>query len=315
MSKAKILIVDDDPDIRDVLNLTLTQEGYDVLEAENGKVGVDLLKEKAPNLIIVDYNMPVLNGPGLCAAVKKDILLSHLPIIMLTGKSDVTDKISGINAGADDYVVKPFEPQELLARIKMILRRSERDLDANPLTRLPGNVSIMGDLQNRIDKKAPFAVAYADLDKFKAFNDKYGFRSGDEVIRETARLLIRAVQELGNTDDFIGHIGGDDFVFVTTPDKAETICQKVVDDFEKLSPSFYNDEDRAAGFIISKDRKGVEQKFGLLSISIAIVTNEKRTLSHVAQIAEIGAELKEMAKAINRSSFVKDKRSDSRPTE
>lgn len=313
MSKTKILIIDDDPDIRDVLNLTLTEEGYDVLEAENGKVGLDLLREKAPNLVIVDYNMPVMNGPSLCAAVKKDILLSHLPIIMLTGKSDVTDKISGINAGADDYVVKPFEPQELLARIKMIVRRSERDLDANPLTRLPGNVSIMGELQNRIDKNAPFAVAYADLDKFKAFNDKYGFRNGDEVIRETARLLIRAVQESGSPDDFIGHIGGDDFVFVTTPDKVEAVCQKIIDAFEKVAPNFYTPEDRAAGFIVSKDRKGVEQKFGLLSISIAIVTNEKRTLSHVAQIAEIGAEVKEMAKAINRSSFVKDKRSDARP--
>jgi diguanylate cyclase (GGDEF)-like protein len=315
MAKTKILIVDDDPDIRDVLTLTLTEEGYDVIEAENGQLGLDLVRNKAPNLVIVDYNMPVMNGPTLCAAVKKDILLSHMPIIMLTGKSDVTDKISGINAGADDYVVKPFEPQELMARIKMILRRSERDLDANPLTRLPGNVSIMGEMQNRIDKKNLFAVAYADLDKFKAYNDKYGFRHGDEVIRDTARLLIRAVQELGNPDDFIGHIGGDDFVFITSPDKVELISQKVVDEFEKLSPGFYTEEDRAAGFIISHDRKGAEQKFGLLSISIGIVTNEKRTLSHVAQIAEIGAELKEMAKAINRSSFVKDKRSDARPAE
>jgi diguanylate cyclase (GGDEF)-like protein len=310
MPKAKILIVDDDPDIRDVLNLSLTQEGYDVLEGANGEEGLALIKSKAPNLLVVDYNMPKMDGPTLCAAVRKDILLSHMPIIMLTGKGDMTDKISGINAGADDYMVKPFEPEELLARIRMIIRRSERDLDANPLTRLPGNVTILNEIQARIDKKKPLAVAYADLDKFKAYNDKYGFTRGDEVIRETARLLIRAVQELGHPDDFIGHIGGDDFVFLTTPDKVEIIAQKIIDAFEKLSPEFYSDEDKAAGYIVGKDRKGIEQKFGLLSISIGIVTNEKRELTHVAQLSEIGAELKEAAKAINRSSFVKDKRSD-----
>jgi diguanylate cyclase (GGDEF)-like protein len=312
MTKVKIIVVDDDPDIRDVLNLTLTEEGYEVLEAGDGEEGLALIKTKAPNLVIVDYNMPKMDGPAMVAIVKKDILLSHMPVIMLTGKGDVSDKVSGINAGADDYMVKPFEPPELLARIKMILRRSERDLDANPLTRLPGNVSILNELQERIEKKIPLAVAYCDLDKFKVYNDKYGFQHGDEIIRETARLLIRSTQELGNPNDFIGHIGGDDFVIVTTPDKADAIGQKVIDDFEKMAPSFYNDVDRAAGFIVGKDRKGVEQKFGLLSISIGVVSNEKRELTHVAQIAEIGAELKEAAKRLERSSIVKDKRGDLR---
>jgi diguanylate cyclase (GGDEF)-like protein len=308
MVKARIIVIDDDPDIRDVLNLTLSAEGYEVLEAPNGAEGLKLIKAKNANLVIVDYNMPVMNGPCLCAAVKKDILMSHLPIIMLTGKGEVTDKVLGINAGADDYMVKPFEPPELLARIKMILRRTERDLDANPLTRLPGNVSILNELQTRVDKKAPMAVAYIDLDKFKVYNDHYGFSHGDEVIRETARLLIRSMQELGTSSDFIGHIGGDDFVIVTSPDKVEEICKKIVDEFEKVAPSFYNETDRAAGFIIGKDRKGIEQKFGLLSVSIGIVTNEKRELTHVAQIGEIGAELKEAAKRIERSSYTKDKR-------
>jgi len=254
-----------------------------------------------------------MNGPTLTGIIKKDILMSHLPIIMLTGKSEVIDKVSGINAGADDYIIKPFEPQELLARIKMILRRTERDLEANPLTRLPGNVSILNELQNRIEKKVQLAVAYIDLDKFKVYNDKYGFRHGDEVIRDTARLLIRSTQELGNTEDFIGHIGGDDFVVVTTPDRVDAICEKVISEFEKKAPSFYNEDDRAAGFIVGHDRKGVEQKFALLSVSIGVVTNEKKELNHVAQISEIGAELKEAAKRIERSSYIKDKRTDTRP--
>ena len=314
MPKARIIVIDDDPDIRDVLSLTLTEDDYEVLEAPNGEEGLNLIKNKAPNLVIVDYKMPKMDGPTLCSIVKKDILMRHLPIIMLTGKGDVSDKVSGINAGADDYMVKPFEPQELLARIKMTLRRTQRDLEANPLTRLPGNVSILNELQSRIEKKLPLAVAYIDLDKFKVYNDKYGFSHGDEVIRETARLLIRAVQELGNPDDFIGHIGGDDFVFVTTPDKIDALCQKIIAEFEKISPTFYNEADRAAGFIIGRDRKGVEQKFALLSVSIGVVTNEKRMLTHVAQIGELGAELKEAAKSIERSSYVKDKRSDNRNT-
>lgn len=314
MLKNKIIIIDDDPDIRDVLSLTLTEEGYEVLEAKDGAEGLSLIKDKSPNLVIVDYNMPKMDGPTMVAAVKKDILLSHLPIIMLTGKSDVSDKVSGINAGADDYMVKPFEPQELCARLKMILRRSEHDLDANPLTRLPGNVSILNELQSRIEKKVPIAVAYVDLDKFKVYNDKYGFRHGDEVIRETARLLILATQSLGNPDDFIGHIGGDDFVVVTSPQKVDEICQKIIDDFEKMAPNFYTEEDRRAGYIVGKDRKGTEQKFGLLSVSIGVVTNERRELTHVAQIGEIGAELKEAAKKMERSNFIKDKRGDERTT-
>jgi len=308
MSSARVIVIDDDPDIRDVLVLTLAEEGYDTIEAENGQQGLEFIKTKNPNLVIVDFKMPVMDGPTMCAIVKKDILLAHIPIIMLTGKGDVTDKVSGINAGADDYMVKPFEPTELLARIKMILRRSERDLDANPLTHLPGNVSILNELQTRIDKNQPLAVAYADLDKFKAYNDKYGFGHGDDVIRETARLLIRTVTELGNPSDFVGHVGGDDFVFVSTPDKVDPICEKVVEEYEKMTPGFYNEEDKAAGYIVSKDRKGVEQRFGFIGVSVCVVTNEFRPITHVAQISEIGAELKKAAKAYERSAYVKDKR-------
>src|SRR3989338_6736891 len=159
----KILVVDDDPDIRDILKITLAEENYEVLKVGGGRV---------------------------CRQVKKDILLRPLPIIMVTAKGDISDKVGGIDAGADDYVVKPFEPKELLARIRMILRRTASDLEANPLTRLPGNISILNELSRRLENKTLFAVCYLDLDKFKAYNDKYGFEHGDEVIRETARIII-----------------------------------------------------------------------------------------------------------------------------
>ncbi len=306
----KILIVDDDPDIRDILKITLSEENYEVLEAADGEEALKAIEAKPLDLVLLDYKIPKLDGREVCRRVKKDLLLSHLPIIMVTGKGDINDKVNGIDAGADDYIVKPFEPKELLARIRMIIRRTARDLEANPLTRLPGNVSILNELSRRLESRQLFAVCYLDLDKFKAYNDKYGFEHGDEVIKETARILIGAKQQAGNNDDFIGHIGGDDFVMVTTPDIVDKLCNKIIADFEKKAPVFYNETDRKKGYILAKDRSGKEQQIPLLSISIGVVTNESRNIEHVAQIGEIGAELKSYAKSLERSNYIKDKRKD-----
>ena len=308
MVKPRILLVDDDPDILDVLEISLSEENYELLKAMDGEEAIRIIKSKPLDLVLLDYAMPKMNGRQVCMEVKKDILLRHLPIIMVTGKGEVSDKVGGIDAGADDYIVKPFEPKELLARIRMILRRTARDLEANPLTRLPGNVSILNELSSRIESETLFAVCYIDIDKFKSYNDKYGFEHGDEVIRETARILIQSTHEAGNPNDFIGHIGGDDFVIVTTPDVVDSLCRKVIADFEKTSPSFYNETDRKIGYIIGLDRQGKEQKIPLLSVSIGVVTNESRKIEHVAQIGEIGAELKSYAKSLERSNYVKDQR-------
>ncbi|MFA6358264.1 MAG: response regulator [Candidatus Omnitrophota bacterium] len=304
----KILIADDDPDIRDVLKLTLSEENYETIEASNGEEALEIIRSKPLDLALLDYKMPKMDGRQVCNLVKKDLLLQYLPVIMVTGKGEVTDKISGIDAGADDYVVKPFEPKELLARIRMVLRRTQRDLEANPLTRLPGNVAIINELTNRIENKKQYVVCYVDLDKFKAYNDKYGFECGDTVIRETARILLSATKECGNPEDFVGHIGGDDFVVVTTPNFSDKVCEKIIHDFDKLSPSFYNQEDRQNGFIIGYDRQSKIHKILLLSISIGVVSNEMRKITHVAQIGEIGAELKKLAKSMEKSNYVKDKR-------
>jgi len=308
MVRPRILLVDDDPDILDVFEITLSEENYELFKTMDGEEALKIIKSKPLDLVLLDYNMPKMNGRQVCMEVKKDILLRHLPIIMVTGKGEVKDKIVGIDSGADDYIVKPFEPKELLARIRMILRRTQRDLEANPLSRLPGNVSILNELSSRIESKALFSVCYLDLDKFKAYNDKYGFEHGDEVIRESARILIQVVQEAGNPDDFIGHIGGDDFVVITTPQAVDKICQKIIDDFEKIAPSFYNDSDRKTGYIMAFDRQGKEQKIPLLSISIGIVSNEFRKIEHVAQIGEIGAEVKSLAKKMEKSNYIKDQR-------
>ena len=298
MLKEKILIADDDLDILDVIKITLEAEGYQVIEAHNGQEAVEMIKKSTPDLLITDFKMPKMCGDEVCRVLKQDILIQHMPIIMLTGKGELLDKVQGINAGADDYIVKPFEPQELVARVKMVLRRTARDLDANPLTRLPGNVSIINELRLRINKNEPFAVCYADLDKFKVFNDKYGFEKGDEVIKNTARILISSVQEKGASQDFIGHIGGDYFVIITTPDKVDGLCKKIIVDFNSMVPELYNKEDLEKGYIIGQDRKKKTKKIPLLSISIGVVTNEKRKITHVGEIGELGAELKEYAKSL-----------------
>lgn len=304
----RILIVDDEPDIRDILKLTLQEENYEILEAADGEEALKIIKTKSPDLVLLDYKIPKMDGRQVCKYIKEDLLLQHLPIIMVTGKGDLGDKVGGIDAGADDYIVKPFEPKELLARIRMVLRRTERDLGANPLTRLPGNVAILKELSQRLENKELFAICYLDLDKFKAYNDKYGFEHGDEVIRETARILIKSTQEAGDKNDFIGHIGGDDFVIITKPKVVDNVCEKIIKDFERSAPSFYTEEDRKKGFIITKNRKGNEEKVSLLSISIGVVTNEHRKIDHLAQIGEIGAELKAQAKRRERSNYIKDQR-------
>ncbi len=311
MKRERILIIDDDPDILDVLELTLS-ERFDVIKASNGLEGLAQARTGNPNIIITDYKKPVITAPEFSKELRKDVLLSHIPIILLTGKGDTKDMVHGINAGADDYLIKPFEPDNLLARINMIMVRTIRNLDANPLTHLPGNASIMDELQSRIESGGKFAVGYCDLDKFKLYNDKYGFEKGDEIIKATARVIIQAAKETGGNNVFVGHIGGDDFVFVSDDTAADAISQKIIGLFDAITPGFYSQEDRAARFITGKDRQGNEIRIGLMSISIGIVSNAFMKIAHVAQIGEIGAELKKFAKSQNTSNFVRDKRRNDR---
>jgi len=303
-----ILVADDDADLRDILRSVLEPAGYEVLEAPDGAAALELIRSRTPDLLVLDYMMPHLTGPQVCERLKQDTLLRHVPIIMLTGKSEVQDKVDGITAGADDYVVKPFEPLELLARVHMVIRRTTQDLEANPLTRLPGNNAIRLSLESRLAAKGPIAIGYTDLDRFKAFNDHYGFRRGDDVIKRTAEILLEAVAAHGNASDFVGHIGGDDFVVITTPDHADAVCNAIVKNFDAMVPELHDEQERTQGYFLHADRKGQMVKLPLLSISIALVTNEERALTHPGQVAEIGAELKAYAKTFDRSLYIKERR-------
>jgi len=303
-----ILIADDDPDLRDILRTILAPSGFSIVEASDGEMALQTIRTQTPDLVILDYMMPKMTGPQVCAQLKEDLVLRHLPIIMLTGKGELQDKVLGINAGADDYLVKPFEPEELLVRVKMVLRRASQDLEANPLTKLPGNISIYHELERRLAMGQPLAVCYLDLNRFKAFNDHFGFQRGDEVIQRTATLLLDVSRRSGSPTDFVGHIGGDDFIMMTTVECAEQLCEAVVKEFDAMAPQLYDAQDRARGYLLHTDRKGRPVKIPLLSIAIALVTNEAHPLTHPGQVAKIGAELKAYAKQFERSLYVKERR-------
>ncbi|MDP3702941.1 MAG: response regulator [Candidatus Omnitrophota bacterium] len=305
---ARILVADDDPDLRDILRSILEPAGFTVSESMDGESALHAIRGEPPDLVIIDYLMPGLTGPEVCTQLKQDLLLRHLPVIMLTGKSEVQDKVHGINAGADDYLIKPFEPKELLARVQMVLRRTSQDLEANPLTRLPGNVTIQRELEHHLAAGGPVAVCYLDLNRFKAFNDHYGFKRGDDVIKRTATVLLETSRASGSPKDFLGHIGGDDFILITTADFAVRLCEAIVRNFDAMVPSLYDESDRARGYMLHTDRKGQQVKTPLLSIAIALVTNEDQVLTHPGQIAELGAELKAYAKQSDRSVYVKERR-------
>ncbi len=249
-----------------------------------------------------------MDGYEVARRVRRHPSNTHVPIIMLTAKSEVEDKLAGFDAGADDYITKPFGPQELLARVRTKIRRVEVDSSLSPLTRLPGNLAIEAELRRRIDDQEPFAVLYLDLDNFKAFNDVYGFTHGDEAIQLVASSGVDAVRRRGTTQDFVGHIGGDDFIIVTLPERAEEIAREIIDTFDRDIRKLYKVQDLRQGFIETRDRRGTLNRYPIMSLSVAIVSNDQRKLENYAQIGESAAELKRYAKSIGGSVYVKDKR-------
>lgn len=204
------------------------------------------------------------------------------------------------------YLCKPFEPLELLARLRALLRRIQHKRYINPLSGLSGNPAIEKEIKARIIAKRIFAVLYLDIDNFKAYNDTYGFLQGDEVIKFLTELLITTVQTEGNPDDFLGHIGGDDFIAITTPERVDKICKNLIVLFDQGIHKFYSKEDSKQGFVVTVDRRGREQIFRIMSLSIAVVSNEYRPIENHWIVGEIAAELKKIAKTFPGNVFVKD---------
>jgi diguanylate cyclase (GGDEF)-like protein len=305
--RKKILIVDDSDFFAKVIENMLIPADYNVVRASSGEDGLRLVREEKPDLVLLDIVMPDMNGFEVCRILRESESNNLMPIIMLTAQNDQEDKLIGLELGADDYIVKPFNNRELLSRIKNTLRRIDRNRDANPLTGLPGNLEIQRELNYRIDNKLPFAAIYADLDNFKAYNDVYGFLNGDIAIKMTADILRDHIRDSVD-HDFIGHIGGDDFIMILTPDYVDCYCRKIIENFDRRIRAIYTPADLERGHIITQNRHGEMTVFPIMTISLAVVTNENRTFSTHLQVSEIAAELKKKAKSTSGSCFIQDTR-------
>jgi len=291
----KILIVDDDPYVRDVLLAALSDQ-YEVLLASTGEEAIDLAIATGPRLILLDIVLPGLDGQEVCLRLRRNPRTCHAVIVNLTGRTNPQHIVEGLRAGADDYLLKPFNVSELCARVESHLRRQARELQANPLTGLPGNNAIEQVIRSSINAKIEFAVCHADINHFKSYNDKYGFSDGDRVILFCRDVLTRAVAENGRSGlDFVGHIGGDDFVIITDPQVCKPIAQTIVDRFDIEVRHFYSQEDLDRGGIETTDRVYKVTFAPIISISLAIVISDG-SLTHPGQISQAAAELKNFLK-------------------
>jgi len=303
-----ILVVDDDPDIARFVEVNLRSAGYDVAVAADGEEALEKANEMRPDLVLLDVMMPRIDGFEVAQRLRRNPQTQNTSIIMLTAKALSTDKVLGLTAGADDYIIKPFAPIELLARVKGTLRRAKEMRNLSPLTGLPGNIRIQEEIERMVREGKPFSVLYSDLDNFKAYNDQKGFVRGDRMIQSAARIIQDAVVEMGGPDAFVGHVGGDDFIAMTTPEVAEDVAKRICERFEQAKADFYEPEDIERGFVRIEDRKGVLQEIPLVAISIGIATTARRDFAHYGEAVAVATEMKQFAKRDAGSSYAVDRR-------
>ncbi len=307
-ARESILVVEDDEFIARLLRVELADVGYDVQTAGDGVEALKIAFERCPDLILADVMMPNMDGFEMTRRLREDPRTEAVSIIMLTARGLAADRLQGLTLGADDYLVKPFDADELLARIRGVLRRAEYMRSISPLTGLPGNVRVEDEIEARIAHGVDFALMYVDLDSFKAYSDRYGFVRGDEALKATAELIRDSAREMGGSLTFVGHIGGDDFVVVIEPALAVPVAEEIIRRFDRLAPTLYDPEDAARGYVDAEDRKGNRQRFPLLSVSIGIATTDARDFAHRAEAVAVATELKNHAKRTPGSSYALDRR-------
>lgn len=306
--KDRILVVDDDPDILQFVEMNLDMEGFEAQTALSGRVALEVARERPPDLILLDVMMPELDGLTVLRRLRSSPATSSIPVVLLTAKALAEDRVRGLDLGADDYITKPFDIEELMARVKAVLRRAQQMRDLSPLTRLPGNFRISRELEERVTSGGEFAIVHADLDNFKSFNDHYGFMRGDSVIKYSAKVLLEAGEASEDPEVFVGHVGGDDFVAVINPDHVEEFCKAVVTSFDQGILDFYDTADALQGYIEVTDRKGERHAFPISSISLGVATNVKRPVKSEWEASAIASEMKEYAKRQPGSSYQIDRR-------
>lgn len=292
---ANILVVEDERLIARLLKETLQVEGYQVVTVLRGEDAVEYTLRETPHLVLLDMKLPDMDGYEVIRQLRSHPKSMHVPIIALSALDDCSCKVRAFELGVDDYVTKPFDTDELLARVRTQLRRVQQNF-LSPLIGLPGGYQVEVAIKQKLASPDPWSILYLDLDNFKAFNDVYGFLTGNDLIRLVGRLCQKIVRDYGNPDDFVGHIGGDDYVIITTPDRAQNMCCLINSAYKLESRVFYHPDDLRRGSISGVDRKGRPYQFPLVSLSIGVVNNQVRRSHTLQEVSYLAAEAKCQAK-------------------
>jgi len=262
-----------------------------------------------PAMVLVDGDAAA-PGMELCRALKNDPYSAIVPVAFLFHAHDDAEVMAAFSAGADEVLSPVFGPDEQRARLDVLLTQTERDVSVHPSTRLPGTNEIEREIKRCMEVGAPFAVCYADLDNFKEYNDRYSYNDGDRVIFLLSRILHDVVKGLCGAGGFVGHIGGDDFIFILPLEMVAPCAGEIISVFDTLISYQYSEQDRRAGYFFGKDRRGQLHKVPFMTLSIGVVTNERRRFTHPAQVSELATEMKSYAKTLPGSVFVVDRRND-----
>ena len=294
MSKGRILVVEDDTDISNMLKIYFSAQGYEVAVAGRGNDALERTRKQLPNVIVLDIMLPDIDGYEVCTRLRRALRTSHVPIIFLTQKDERSDRIAGLELGADDYITKPFDIEELRLRVQGAMRRAERENLTSPTTGLSSGKMIEEQLRGLMRRK-DWGLLYVGVGDFDAFTDVSGFVAGDEVLRFTALLLSEVDDKLGGADDFIGHIGGDDFILITAEDKAAVLAEAVTHRFNQEIGAHYSFKDRERGYILVKDTDGSERHAPLMKLCVGVVLAKDYEFTDIREITEVSAELRRKA--------------------
>jgi diguanylate cyclase (GGDEF)-like protein len=274
---------------------------------DSGQAVHDLMNRGFPSCLVLDAEGESKAVVQLCRELKSDSFTAIVPVAMLTPPDRADLAAACLTAGADDVVARSVSEEERRLRLNLVMHRAERDVAVHPTTRLPGTIQIERDIGARITSGRDFAVCYADLDSFKEFNDRYGYNHGDFVILLLSRILRDVVRGLA-PGGFVGHIGGDDFIFNVWTDHLEQVCDEIIELFDELAPYQYTEEDRRAGYFLGKDRRGSIHRVALMTLSIGVVTSRGRKFTHTARVSELAGEMKSYAKTLPGSVYSVDRR-------
>ncbi|MBZ0155700.1 MAG: diguanylate cyclase [Alphaproteobacteria bacterium] len=284
----------------------LLSDSYRILLFSSLQASLDYIYNSLPDVLVVEIGAEDTQTVSLLNGLKADPSFGHLPVLAVI--SDCCTLPGGDFLIVDDFVRHTCLETDLRTRIELCISRAERVVEVNPLTRLPGNITISKQLQKRLDAGEIFGLAYADLDHFKPYNDRYGFSRGDEVLKMLGRLILNSVKEKQPLGSFVGHIGGDDFIYIMDYSDIEAVSHIIGSNFDRIIPTFYDAEDRARGYIESVDREGEARTFPLISLSIGITHNKFRKFTHYGEMAEVASEMKKYAKSIKGSCCKMDRR-------